>query len=108
MDEFGTCFGRYFENFTKYLVLYELKLMLVRWVNTGKFLDGTSKKVCKRITNLSKFYIYSNNKLWHRETENSTEIREIPKPEERKELILYYHSFGHYNPKATLDAMKDK
>lgn len=81
---------------------------LLKFLKTGKFLDGTSKKMCKRITRQNDFYKYANDTLWHRDSVDSTDFKTVPKPSERKELIIKHHSFGHFSPQGTFDYIKEK
>lgn len=81
---------------------------LLYFLQNGKFLGGKSKKVYKRITKLNEFYIYSDNTLCHRDSHDSTGLKEIPKIEDRIELIKKHHSFGHFDPLGTHNDMKNK
>lgn len=81
---------------------------LLQFLKTGKFLQGTSKKICKRITKQSEYYVFAEDTLWHRESADSTELKIVPKPEDRKEVIKKHHSFGHFGPQGTYDYVKEK
>ena len=84
---------------------------LLYYLKNLKHKPGSSKKQVKRIIKLAQHYIYeqSKDKIWyHSENEEFKKILEVPKIDERLQIILKVHLFGHRNARKTFDQLKDK
>jgi hypothetical protein len=76
-----------------------------------KHKPGASKKQIKRIIQLAKHYIYEQvkDKIWyHSEINDSKKVLEVPKIEDRLQITLKVHLFGHRIARRTFDQLKDK
>jgi hypothetical protein len=78
---------------------------LLHYLQFGRHRDGSSKKQVKRCLSLAEAYTWSDNSLFF--TLANT-ILPVPKPLERKGLILKAHALGHFGPEATSNALRDK
>ena len=80
---------------------------LLHFLTYGRHVNGSSKKQCKRVSKLAKFYIFKEDKLFHRKTLNEEFSKIVPKLEERHQIIKNEHEIGHFKKQATLNRLKE-
>ena len=69
---------------------------LLHYLQFGRHLNGQSKKKCKNVLLRSKHYKYSEDQLYYRKDINSDNYLEVPKRQQRYNLIQHEHLMGHY------------
>lgn len=81
----------------------------MHYAESMKFLPGTTKKQCKRIKKLSKKYKLIDEKMYFIPNEHEPENKfEVPRVEERKELIHTSHMLGHFAANETYQRIREK
>jgi len=78
---------------------------LIHYMKYGRHLTGLSNKQIKRVLNNAKSYCYKDEKIWYKR--NGKEL-EVPRPEERHEIIIKAHLLGHFQKFSTYNRLKDK
>ncbi len=56
---------------------------LLNFLTYGRHINGSSKKQCKRVSKLAKFYKFKDDKLFYRKTLTDEFTKIVPKLEER-------------------------
>ena len=78
------------------------------YLKTGKQQSGSSKKQIKRIKDKSENYKLDNDKIWYTTSINDKiKLLQVPRPEERQELIKKAHLLGHTNSRRTFERLKE-
>ena len=82
---------------------------LLQFLKTGKHMSGVSYKRAKGIEKLAKIYSLGidnlgQEALWYKKDEK---ILLVPKPQERKELVLQAHLLGHFQAQTTLKRLQE-
>ena len=80
---------------------------LLHFLTYGRHVNGSSKKQCKRVSKLAKFYIFKEDKLFHRKTLDEEFSKIVPKLEERHQIIKNEHEIAHFKKQATLNRLKE-
>jgi len=81
---------------------------LLNFLNFGSHINESSKKQCKRVSKLSKFYKIKNDELYFRKTSNEDFTKIVPKIEERPQIIKQKHEIGHFKKEATSKRIKER
>jgi hypothetical protein len=82
---------------------------LVHYLQHEKHVDGASKKQTKRIEKLAQHFQWRDDKLYYRKDINVGEYNlELPRKDERRELIEKAHLLGHFQSESTYQHLKDK
>ena len=71
---------------------------LLQFIRTGKYLNGASKKKCKRVARRAEHYVFDDkDNLRYRKRVTDADFKMIvPKLEERREVIEKAHIIGHF------------
>ena len=77
----------------------------MHYMKYGRQLKGLSNKQIKRVLNMAKVYIYKDDKIW---VKRKGKNLEVPKPDERREIIMRAHLLGHFQKLSTYHRLKDK
>ncbi len=78
---------------------------LLYYLQFGRHRDGSSKKQVKRCLKLAEVYTWSEGGLNFTLADT---VLPVPKPLERKSLILIAHALGHFGAEATSNALQNK
>ncbi len=78
---------------------------LMHYMKYGRQLKGLSNKKIKRVLNMAKVYIYKDDKIW---VKRKGKNLEVPKPDERREIIMRAHLLGQFQKLSTYHRLKDK
>jgi hypothetical protein len=81
---------------------------LIHFLKFGRLPAGISKKQSKRVTKLSKLYKIENDRMFFRKHPNENFLLEIPKIEDRQEIIIRAHEIGHFKTEATFERISEK
>jgi hypothetical protein len=79
---------------------------LMTYLKTGKFIPGSSRKSCKKAFKLAESLRLEDTTLWVIDKNN--ELKKVPKPGDREELINKYHKVGHFNQNEVLNRLRKK
>ena len=70
---------------------------LLHFLETGKYLPGTSKKQCKRVERKALNFTLDGKVLWYHIDANNKQIKkEVPAIDSRVELVKHAHLLGHF------------
>ena len=78
---------------------------LLNYLQFGRHLNGQSKKKCKHVLAHAKHYKYQDDKLWYRKDFTKDHNLEVPKRQQRYNLIQHEHLMGHYQTPTVLAAL---
>jgi hypothetical protein len=81
---------------------------LLNYLQFGRHLNGQSKKKCKNVVFRAKHYKFQNDKLWYRKDIKTDHYLEVPKRQQRYNLIQHEHFMGHYQTATVLAALTPK
>jgi len=90
--------GDEYEESAKNLDPYENDCLLT-FLKTGKHMPGASKKQIKRVTELSNVYQWIDDSLYFTNAQN---LLRVPKPEERRDIVVKAHALGHFGADSIL------
>jgi len=77
----------------------------IHYLKYGRHLTGLSNKQIKRVLNNAKNYSFKDEKIWYKR--NGKEL-EVPKPEDRYEIIIRAHLLGHFQKFSTYNRLKER
>jgi hypothetical protein len=78
---------------------------LLYYLQFGRHRDGSSKKQVKRCLSLAEVYNWSEGALYFTLADS---VLPVPKPLDRKNIILKAHALGHFCAEATSNALRNK
>jgi hypothetical protein len=82
--------------------------LLLYYLSHGKFIQGSTKKNIKRVTNKAPHFKFDNNRLFYRKNIKDETYKEWPAKSERKDLILRAHLVGHFQASSTYIRLLEK